>query len=87
MTYGAVRVDDAATAGIKNLVVNGYGSADLGVSGADLNALTSLTLTNSGGTAELATSATTFALTVNKVNNTVDIDKTAATIKTLNVTN
>lgn len=86
VTYGAVRVDDAATASITTLTVNGYGSADLGNTSAnDLNALTTLSLANSGGTATVDTSAATLALTVNKVAHTVDLSG-AASLKTLNVT-
>jgi RTX calcium-binding nonapeptide repeat (4 copies) len=86
VTYGAVRVDDAATASITTLTVNGYGSADLGDASAnDLNALTTLSLANSGGTATVDTSATTLALTVNKIAHAVDLSG-AASLKTLNVT-
>lgn len=86
VTYGAVRVDDAATASITTLTVNGYSSADLGNSTAnDLNALTTLSLANSGGTATVDTSAATLALTVNKIAHTVDLSG-AASLKTLNVT-
>lgn len=86
VTYGAVRVDGNATASITTVNVNGYGSADLGNTGTDLNALTTLSLANSGGVANVATSATTLGLTVNKVASAVNLDMTAATIKTLNVT-
>lgn len=86
MTYGAVRIDDVATASITTVTVNGYGSADLGATGVDLNALTTLSLTNSGGSASVATSATTLNLSLNNVNHAVDLDQTAATIKTLNIT-
>ena len=86
VTYGAVRVDDAAVASITTLTVNGYSSADLGSTSAnDLNALTTLSLANSGGTATVDTSAATLGLTVNKVNNDVDLSG-AASLKTLNVT-
>jgi len=85
VTYGAVRVDGNATASITTLNVNGYGSADLGDTGTDLNALTTLSLANSGGTATVDTSAATLALTVNKIAHTVDLSG-AASLKTLNVT-
>lgn len=84
ITYGAVRVDGNATASITNLTVNGYGSADLGATGTDLNALTTLSLANSGGAATVATSATTLGLTLNKVTHAVTL--TAPSLKTLNVT-
>lgn len=86
VTYGAVRVDDVSAASITTVNVNGYGSADLGKTGTDLNALTTLSLANSGGAADVATSATTLGLTVNNVQHVVNLDHTAATIKTLNVT-
>ena len=85
VTYGTVRVDGNATASVKTVVVNGYSTADLGDTGTDLNALTSISLTN-GGAATVATSATTLALTVNNVIGAIHLDKTGATIKTLNVT-
>ncbi|NKE66410.1 hypothetical protein RAMLITH_11310 [Ramlibacter sp. RBP-2] len=84
ITYGAVRVDGNATASISNVTVNGYGSADLGATGTDLNALTTLSLANSGGAATVATSATTLGLTLNKVTHAVTL--TAPSLKTLNVT-
>lgn len=84
ITYGAVRVDGNATASITNVTVNGYGSADLGATGTDLNALTTLSLANSGGAATVATSATTLGLTLNKVTHAVTL--TAPSLKTLNVT-
>lgn len=86
VTYGAVRVDGNATASITTVNVNGYASADLGKAGTDLNALTTLSLANSGGAADVATSATTLGLTVNNVQHAVKLDETAATIKTLNAT-
>lgn len=86
VTYGAVRVDGNATASIATVNVNGYGSADLGKTGTDLNALTTLSLANSGGAADVATSATTLGLTVNNVQHAVGLDETGATIKNLNVT-
>lgn len=85
-TYGAVRIDGNATASIKTITLDGYASADLGTTGTDLNALTTLSLANSAGAVNLATSATTLALTVNKVTGAIDLDQTAATITTLNVT-
>jgi len=85
VTYGTVRVDDAATASITTLTVNGYASADLGNTGNDLNALTTLSLANSGGAATVDTTAATLGLTVNKVNHDVDLSGAAA-LKTLNVT-
>lgn len=85
VTYGAVRVDGNATASVTSVTVNGYASADLGNTGTDLNALTTLSLANSGGTATVDTSAATLALTVNKVAHTVDLSG-AASLKTLNVT-
>ena len=85
VTYGKVQVDGNATASVTTVTVNGYSTADLGDTGTDLNALTTLSLAN-GGAANVATSATTLALSVNNVIGAIDLDKTAATIKTLNVT-
>lgn len=70
---GAVRIDDAATATIKTVSIDGYKSADIGVTGNDLNALTTLSLANSAGQANVATSATALTLNLNKVKNAVDI--------------
>ncbi|HJV84308.1 MAG TPA: DUF4214 domain-containing protein [Noviherbaspirillum sp.] len=86
VTYSDVRIDDAATAAITTVTVDGYKSADIGATGNDLNALKTLSLANSAGTASVATSATTLDLTVNKVKHAVDLDQTGATIATLNVT-
>lgn len=88
MTYGVVRVDDVATASITKVTLDGYASADLGKTGTDLNALTTLSLANSAGAVDLATSATTLGLTLNNVTGAaaIDIDQTAATVATLNVT-
>lgn len=86
MTFGAVRVDDVATASITTVTLDGYASADLGNTGADLNALTTLSLANGTGAVNLATSAKALDLTVNNVTGATNIDKTGATIATLNVT-
>ncbi|MFP5395335.1 MAG: beta strand repeat-containing protein [Alphaproteobacteria bacterium] len=86
VTYGTVRVDDVAAAAITTLTLNGYGASDLGVTGTDLNALTTLSLANSGGAVGLATSATALDLTVNKVTHAVDISSASAGVATLNVT-
>lgn len=85
VTYGDVSVNGNATASITSVTLNGYKVADLGNTGTDLNALTTLSLANSGGTATVVTSAATLALTVNKVANAVDLSG-AASLKTLNVT-
>jgi S-layer protein len=82
-TYGAVRVDDAATAAITTVSVNGYLSADLGLTGSDLNALTTLSLANSAGAATVRSDETTLGLTVNNVRHGVDL---GASYTTLNVT-
>lgn len=84
--FGNVRVDGNATASITSVTVDGYKTADLGVTGTDLNALTTLSLANSAGAANVATSATTLGLTINNVKHAVDLDRTGATIKNLNVT-
>lgn len=84
---GAVSiVDNGATASIKTVVVDGYSaSATLGDTGTELNALTNLTLANSGaGTATVKTNAATLGLTVNDV--TAGVTLTDASLKTLNIT-
>ena len=92
VTLGAVQVDDVAAASITSVTLNGYTTADLGSTGTDLDALTTLSLANGTGAVNLATKATTLGLTVNNVAAAdgsaveMDIDKTAATIATLNVT-
>jgi len=86
VVFGAVVVNESATASVTTVTVNGYASADLGNTGTDLNALTTLSLTDSAGAATVATSATTLGLTVNNVKNDVNLDATLATIATLNLT-
>lgn len=86
ITMSAVRVDDVAVATIKNVTVDGYASADLGNTGLDLNALTTLSLANSGGVANVGTNAATLGLTVNNVKHAVSLDLTGTPAKTLNVT-
>lgn len=87
VTLGAVRVDDLLAAeSIKTITLNGYNGADLGVTGADLKALTTLSLANSKGAAALATTATTLGLTLNNVANALDISSASAGVATLNVT-
>jgi len=85
-TAGAVRVDESAVASVTNVTVDTYASADLGNTGNDLDALTTLSLSNSAGAANVATAATTLALNVNNVDDAVSLDLTGATIETLNLT-
>lgn len=86
VTYGSVRVDGEATNTLKTVTVDGYKGADLGVTGTDLNGLTTLSLANSAGNAAVATSATTLAMTLNKVAHAVNISGASAGVATLNVT-
>jgi S-layer protein len=83
ITLGAVRIDDAATATIKTVSIDGYKSADIGVAGNDLNALTTLSLANSAGQADVATSATALTLNLNKVKNAVDISTKSSGVVSL----
>lgn len=84
VAYGAVVVGEGATAAITNVTLDGYASADLGVTGADLNKLTTLSLANSAGDATVATSATTLALSLDNVADAVIVGGT--TMTKLNVT-
>ena len=88
VSNGVVTIDDNATAAsIKTIVVDGYDAgATLGATaGKNLNALTHLTLANSGaGTAAVTTNAATLNLTVNDV--TAGVTLTDASLKTLNIT-
>lgn len=83
-TFGNVRIDDDATAAITTVTLNGYGTADLGNTGADLDALTTLSLANSSGNATVVTASAALALSVNNVNHGVTL--TAPTLTALNVT-
>lgn len=80
--YGAVRLDGSTA--LTTVSVNGYATADLGTTGADLDALTTLSLANSAGAATLDTAVASLNLTLNKVAHAVTI--TDASLKTLNVT-
>ncbi len=82
VAYGTVTVNDAATAAITTVTLNGYGTADIGGTVA-LNALKTVSLANSGGAATIASSATTLGLTVNNVTDAVTL---GGTVATLNVT-
>ncbi|WP_142811804.1 hypothetical protein [Tepidiphilus olei] len=84
VTYGAVTINDkSGAASIKTITLDGYGSATLGSSGS-LDALTTLNLANSHGTATVKTSAATLGLTVNNIQNAVTLTDTS--LKTLKVT-
>lgn len=83
---GAVIVNENATASVTDVTVDTYASADLGDTGTDLDALTTLSLANSAGAATVATAATSLDLTVNNVMHAVSLDATAATVETLNLT-
>lgn len=69
VSYGTVSVDDNATASIKTVTLNGFASADLGLTGTDLNALTTLNIANNtkDGDVALASTSTTLALNVNNI--------------------
>lgn len=91
VAYGAVQVDGHATASIKTVTVDGFASADLGLTGTDLNALTTLNLSNNtaNGNVDVATTATALALNVDNITSTtsvINLDRTAATVKDLTIT-
>jgi hypothetical protein len=86
VNYGAVDVREGGNNSVTTVTVDGYSNADLGVAGADLDALTTLTLANSDGTADVATASTALDFTVDDVDNAVDLDKTGATITNLDIT-
>ena len=92
MTYGAVKIDDNATAAIKTITVNGYANGSTIGSGAATTALETLNLSNAAGTASMtvADTADTLALTLSGMGTNVDgteavLTFTAAPL-TLNVT-
>lgn len=85
---GAVTINDNATKSIKTITVDGYSAgATLGATGS-LDALTSLTLKNSGaGAAALTTTSVgSIALTLDDVDGTVNLDAGGATITGLTIT-
>jgi len=87
VTYGDVVVgENATTTSITTVSVDGYHSADLGVTGADLAKLTTLSLANSHGAADVGTTATQLALTVNNVKHAVNLDEAGATKNEAHVT-
>lgn len=79
IAYGIVDVQDDATAAIETVTLNGFASANIGVSGtaADtkLDALTTLSLANNtaGGDVNVATDATELTLNVNKITSTTAV--------------
>ena len=92
VTYGAVKIDDNATAAIKTITVNGYANGSTIGSGAATTALETLNLSNAAGTASMtvADTADTLALTLSGMGTNVDgteavLTFTAAPL-TLNVT-
>lgn len=86
VTFGTVNIGEGGNQSITSVSVEGYAAANIGAGGlTDLNSLTTLSLTDSTGTATVATAATTLDLTVNDVLNTVDLDNTAATVANLTV--
>ncbi len=88
---GAVTINDAATASIKTITLDGYGETNIGVT-TTLSKLENLSLANSGGASAGDKNAavnvksgavSTLALAVNNVNGNVGFD---VGLKTLNVT-
>jgi S-layer protein len=79
---GAVVIDDNATASVTTVTVDGYDTAAIGTNTA-MGALTTLNLANSEGLATLATTSTTLAVSVDSVNDGVDL---GAGVTTLNLT-
>ncbi len=86
-TMGAVTIEDNATAAITDVTVNGYGTLNIGTT-QELTKLANVSLANSGGTATIdgAAGITSLNLTVNNVNNAVDISTNSSAVKTLAVT-
>lgn len=86
-TMGAVTINDNATAAITDVTVNGYGTLNIGTT-QELTKLANVSLANSGGTATIdgAAGITSLNLTVNNVNNAVDISTNSSAVKTLAVT-
>lgn len=85
-TAGAVTINDNGTASITDVTVDGYATLNIGTTTA-LTKLANLSLANSAGTATVNTAAgiTSLNLTVNNVNNQVDLDTDSTTITTVNV--
>lgn len=86
-TMDAVTINDNATAAITDVTVNGYGTLNIGTT-QELTKLANVSLANSGGTATIdgAAGITSLNLTVNNVNNAVDISTNSSAVKTLAVT-
>nr|WP_320115708.1 hypothetical protein [uncultured Desulfuromonas sp.] len=84
---GAVVIDDNATASITDITVDGYSAGATLGGGAPLDALTSLTLKNSGaGGATVDTDSTgSLALTLDDVDGTVNLDTGGATLTGLTI--
>lgn len=90
---GTVDIDDNATASITTLTVDGYGDTTVLGSGGSLDALTTLSLSNSGGTAAgdkdaavvLTSTAVALDLNVDNIQGAVSLDGTGATVATLNL--
>lgn len=83
-TFGAVIIDDNATAAIKTISVNGYGTSSIGDTVA-ANALETLTLSNSASTMKVDSTSKTLALNVNNVTHAVNLDDTSADVTTLTI--
>lgn len=86
ITLGDVTIDDDATAAITTITLDGFDDADLGTSTA-LDALTTLSLTNSTGATTVDTNVTTLALTVNDITSaTITLDDGGAEVENLTIT-
>ena len=84
--FGAVVIDDNATASIKTVTLDGYDTATIGNTTA-LTALTTVSLSNSSGANIIDNGATATALTLNlnKITGATDIDNGAASVTDLTV--
>lgn len=90
--YGDVTIDDTADNTITDVTVDGYAALDIGLGAptpaSALESLANLSLANSAGTATIDTAAgiTSLNLTLNDVDNAVDLSTNSSGIATLNVT-
>jgi len=86
VVYGAVVVDDHATAAIKTITLDGFNLATLGA-GASLDALTTLNIANNtvGTDALLTSTSTTLALNVNNITSTTSVVNVGASVNNLTI--
>jgi S-layer protein len=84
VTYSAVTIeDDATTASIENITVDGYAVSTIGDTN-NVDALETLFLANSAGSMTVTTAAEALSLNVDNVDNDVTLTATSLTDLTLN---